>query len=212
MNHPTPSPRRPAFSLVEMLIALTITATLLTAALAALDASFKSYRFTTESASTHVVSRIVMNRIMGLIRTGTSFGVPPIEFDGNGLALEDRTDIEFTVRADPDSLDSTVFRLEARPTTDPDNGPNELWLVQQNYTNGTLVDSEERLLLRGLIHAQFILEWSETAGPGVVRATVDLIIRPNDYRDATLHTSTAANPNPIRMVSSADPRPLQEPQ
>ena len=39
-------PQRPGFSLVEMLIALTITATLLTATLSALDARFKSYSVT----------------------------------------------------------------------------------------------------------------------------------------------------------------------
>jgi prepilin-type N-terminal cleavage/methylation domain-containing protein len=53
---------RRGFSLVEMLVALTITATLLTAALTALDAGFKGYKFTTDGASTHVVSRITMHR------------------------------------------------------------------------------------------------------------------------------------------------------
>ena len=44
--------RRRGFSIVEMLIALAITATLLTATLAALDTSFKSYKVTTEGART----------------------------------------------------------------------------------------------------------------------------------------------------------------
>ncbi|RMD63684.1 MAG: prepilin-type N-terminal cleavage/methylation domain-containing protein, partial [Planctomycetota bacterium] len=48
-----PSGRWRGFSLVEMLLALAISATLLTAALAALDSSFKGYKATTESASTH---------------------------------------------------------------------------------------------------------------------------------------------------------------
>jgi len=61
--------RRRGFSLVEVLIALAITGTLLTASLAALDASFKSYKLTTEGASTNVVTRLVMQRLMAMIRT-----------------------------------------------------------------------------------------------------------------------------------------------
>ena len=60
---------RRGLSLLEMLIALAISAMLLTAALSALDVMFKGYKQTTESASTHVVSRIVMSR-----RAGTSWG------------------------------------------------------------------------------------------------------------------------------------------
>ena len=52
--------RRRGFNLVEVLIALAITATLLTATLAALDASFRAYQATTEEVSTQSIGRIVM--------------------------------------------------------------------------------------------------------------------------------------------------------
>ena len=66
--------RRRGFNLVEVLIALAITATLLTATLAALDASFRAYQATTEEVSTQSIGRIVMHRMLTLIRTGTDFG------------------------------------------------------------------------------------------------------------------------------------------
>ena len=56
-------PNRKAFSIIEMLIALSITATLLTATLTALDTSFRAYKVTTEGASTNVVARLMMARI-----------------------------------------------------------------------------------------------------------------------------------------------------
>ncbi len=78
------SQRRPArrvrrgFNLVELLMALTISATLLTATMVALDASFMAYQNTTEVASTHTISRLAMHRILTLIRTGTEFRPLPV--------------------------------------------------------------------------------------------------------------------------------------
>src|SRR5690606_2285844 len=69
--------RRRGFSLIEMLVALAITSALLSASLAALDTSFKSYQMTSQSASTHVVTRIVMHRMRSMIRVGTEFGPFP---------------------------------------------------------------------------------------------------------------------------------------
>ena len=54
---------RRGFSLVEMLVSLTITATLLTAALTALDAGFKGYKFTTSGFSP---SALAVNRSLCL--------------------------------------------------------------------------------------------------------------------------------------------------
>ena len=69
--------RSRGFSLVEMLIALAICAALLVAVLSALVASFRAYQATTEQASTHVVGRIVMHRMMALVRKGVAFGPHP---------------------------------------------------------------------------------------------------------------------------------------
>ena len=71
--------RRRGFNLVEVLIALAITATLLTATLAALDASFRAYQATPGEVSTQSIGRIVMHRMLTLIRTGTDFGPFPAD-------------------------------------------------------------------------------------------------------------------------------------
>ena len=60
-----PTSKRPAyvrrgFNLVELLIALGITAALLTATLVALNASFRAYQATTEVSSTHTIARLTM--------------------------------------------------------------------------------------------------------------------------------------------------------
>ena len=70
----TKSPRRRGFSMVELLLSLAIVSMVLTSSMVALDAAFKGYRATTDTASTHVVSRIVMHRIVAMIRTGKEFG------------------------------------------------------------------------------------------------------------------------------------------
>ena len=69
--------RRGGFSLVEVLIALAITSTLLTATLVALDASFRAYQSTTEEVSSNSIGRLVMHRLLTMIRTGTDFGPYP---------------------------------------------------------------------------------------------------------------------------------------
>ena len=77
-TRPNPSPRRRGFSLLELLVALAVSAMLLAAALVALDASFRAYRRTTEEASTHTISRLAMHRLLALVRTGVDFGpIPP---------------------------------------------------------------------------------------------------------------------------------------
>jgi len=66
-----------AFSLVELMVALAISAILLTASLVALDGSFRAYQRTTEEASTHTVARLAMHRLLATIRTGEAFDFDP---------------------------------------------------------------------------------------------------------------------------------------
>jgi len=194
-------PRHPrAFSLIEVLIALTITATLLTATLAALDASFKSYKHTTESASTHVVSRIVTQRVTAMIRTGRRFGPYPV----NPITTpEIESDwIEFVSFADEAAGVEVVTRLERR-TASGDTGPFALWYVSTRSEGGAVVSTEEYPLLDRLTELTFILEYE--VGPRLRRATMDMIIQPDDLQDASLGGSQLEAPT-IRMVASAAPR------
>ncbi|MBX3409487.1 MAG: prepilin-type N-terminal cleavage/methylation domain-containing protein [Phycisphaeraceae bacterium] len=190
------------FSLAEVLIALAITGTLLTAALAALDASFKSYKMTTESASTHVVSRMVMNRIMTMLRTGTEFGPypsDPLDPDENPV----RSDaIEFVTDENPAAGTRRVVRIEARDQEDPRLGPREIWYVQMDFDGGDMTSMEERPLLTGVEGLAFTLEYD--MGTRLVRATVDMTVRPNDFQDASF--GSELDVPTIRLISSVSPR------
>lgn len=190
------------FSLIEMLVALTISATLLAATFGALDASFKSYKRTTESASTHVVTRIVMHRLMTMIRTGSATTFGP--FPNNPIEMPEITanEIEFEIVTDEAEGRSQVVRVERRDAPEGGQGPYELWLVLTDMRDGLVIGSQERPLLVGVIDAVFFLEYD--VGPTLMRATVDLTVLPNDLQDAAI---AADLPTPsIRMVASASPR------
>ncbi|MBS0198584.1 MAG: prepilin-type N-terminal cleavage/methylation domain-containing protein [Planctomycetes bacterium] len=199
-----PTIRRRAFSLAEMLIALAITGTLLTATLSALDTSFKSYKITTEGASTNVISRIVMNRIMTMLRTGTEFGPYPADpLDSSQNPVRGNA-VEFTSIDDAATGVRRVVRLETREQSDPRTGPFELWYIQTDFQNGVQSAQEERLLLSGVQLMQFTLEYD--VGPRLRRATADLTVKPNDFQDASFGSDIEV-PS-IRLVSSVTPRRL----
>jgi prepilin-type N-terminal cleavage/methylation domain-containing protein len=202
-TRPARSRRRAAgFSLVEMLIALTISATLLTATLGAFDASWRSYKDTTESASTHVVSRIVMHRMLAMVRTGTEFGPFPEDvLDATQNPLTS-TFMEFIAESDRLAGLNRITRIERRNVAGQ-QGQFELWYVLINRADGSTI--EERPLLAGVREALFILEYEP--GPRLVRATVDLSIQPNDEQD--LRVGASDSTPMIRMVASAEPRQQQ---
>lgn len=198
--------RRRGFSLVEMLIALAISSMLLTATLGALDASWRSYKVTTESASTHVVSRIVMSRLLSLIRTGTEFGPYPADFlDPEQNPVPNASYIEFLAEADRLQGNEIVTRIERRDA--PGNtGLFELWYVRLDVSGAEPVVLEQRPMLRGVQEAVFILEYEP--GPRLKRATIDLSIRPDDDRDIAMGLGSAAPT--IRLVASAVPKQLND--
>lgn len=198
MRHAMKHTRR-GFSMVELLIALAITSTLLTATMAALDASFKGYKATSEGASTHVVSRIVMQRLTSMIRTGDSFGPYPV----NPILTPniESTWIEFVSFRDPSTDEERITRLERRDG-DAENGPYELWYVVTTYIDGAYESEIEAPLLTGLNEVRFDLEYD--VGPRLRRATIDLVIQPNDLQDAGM--AGKIDTPTIRLVASAAPR------
>lgn len=189
---------RRGFSLIEMLIALTITATLLTATLAALDASFKSYSVTSESASTHVVSRIVMQRLMALIRNGENFGPYPVNALTTPMIESDW--IEFQSFSDAASSTTRVTTL----AKEGEEGNFSLVYTLSTYEGGVLTSEESRPLIAGLTQLNFIMEYD--VGPTLKRVTVDMVVQPNDLQDAAI--SVGLDAPTIRMVASASPRKL----
>jgi prepilin-type N-terminal cleavage/methylation domain-containing protein len=190
---------RPGFSIVEMLVALTISATLLAATLSAFDASWRSYKQTTESASTHVVSRIVMHRLLAMIRTGTQFGPYPADFFDPDENPVDSQYIEFQ---EPHlAALNQITRIESRLV----GTSYELWYVRLDNSVAPAAVVEEYPLLRDLVYARFVMEYEP--GPRLVRATVDLTIAPNDYED--IDVDIGPDTPIIRLVASAEPRQLQ---
>jgi prepilin-type N-terminal cleavage/methylation domain-containing protein len=172
------------FSIVEMLVALMISSTLMTAMMVALDFMFKRYTLISDSASTHVVARTVMHRILSMIRTGTQFAPSPAgeliydqahnPFDSdriqfisvNDSARVVRTTVETRV---PSTMSANGESVELR-------GPYVLWLITSTTTpSGTTV--EERPLLDGIARSEWINLYFDV-GNRIKRATIDLEVLP----------------------------------
>jgi type II secretory pathway pseudopilin PulG len=224
--------RRRAFSIVELLIVLTISATLLVSALVALDALFKRYTIITDAASTNLVARTVMHRILTMVRTGTDFGPYPADVLDASTNPATYTYIEFVSERDSTGAVAELTRIERRAaTTGAINGetielrgPYVLWLKVTTYVGGSPVVNE-RPMLDGVLDARFNLEY--TVGPRLRRATIDLTVLPNGNtvqtsNAGTLTTNTTVNgqtvlnhtvsvdatAETIRLVASTSPRGL----
>jgi len=177
-----------------MLIALAITAALLSATMVALDASFMAYQTTTEVASTHTISRLAMLRMMTLIRTGQEFGPFPINPQDS---IVESTEIEFLTPA------GQLVRIEWFETPDGAHPVGEaLYVVVDGGT--------PQLLLEGVIPAfdefdeqiaPFTLEYQ--LGRKLYRATVDITIVPDDNMSVELDGD---NQQQLRLVATAMPR------
>lgn len=203
INRLTKRTRRNGFSLIEVLISLTITSTLLTATMAALDASFKSYKITTEGASTNVVARIVMQRVTSMVRTGEEFGPYPV----NPISTPsiESTWMEFVSYRDPATGVHRVTRLERRDGEGED-GPFELWYTVTTFTNGDFTSVSEAPLMVGLNKVLFEMEYD--VGPTLRRVTIDLIMQPDDVQDAAIGADL--DTPTIRLVASASPRQFDD--
>ncbi|RMH25360.1 MAG: prepilin-type N-terminal cleavage/methylation domain-containing protein [Planctomycetota bacterium] len=204
-RRPRRATSRRAFSMIETLLALTISAMLLTASLAALDASYKQYTSTTESASTHVVSRIVMHRLLAMVRTGVEFGPFPADVYDPAQNPVVSDFIEFRAERDIAAGVNRVTRVELRPGPNPGD-PGELWyvLVDTDPMNPAIL--EERPLIRGVVQAAFILNYNRDSYL-LDKATIDLTIAPNDSQDLRLGAlGDPSTPQTIRLVASAAPR------
>jgi len=186
------TPQR-AFNLVEMLIAVAITAMLLTATLVALDASYMSYQSTTEVASTHTIGRLAMHRILTLVRSGTEFG--PFPVDPRDTVIQSDF-IEFL------TPDGDVLAIEW------DEDDEALYVAVINPADGSTISRD--LLLEGVVPQDdgagsnvppFTLEYEK--GRTLYRATIDLTIKPDDNQSVEMEGDNNQN---IRLVASAMPR------
>lgn len=193
---------RRGFNLVEMLIALAITAALLSAVMVALRASFVAYQTTTEVASTHTISRLIMSRMLTMIRTGREFGPYPLDPLQNLITSDF---IQFT------TPDGQVITLEWKEQPDEVNGfpvGEALYVTVEDGVNPPATN----LLLEG-VKAQydnsspperikpFTLFYEK--GRVLYRATIDLTVVPDDNMSVELD---GENTEVLRLVASAMPR------
>ncbi len=192
-------------SLVEMLIALAITAILLTATMVAIDASFQAYAAAAETASTQSATRMVINRLLTLVRTSTAHGpllddptdTPPVILLADGATIESY----YMELLDPDG---NLIRIEYRDSTHATT-PNELWMIITPAGGGP---DQEQPVLGGVTDAKFYTH-RRYDNDGVLvleRGSIDLTVEADD--DNTLALEGAELP-PIRVIASTMPRKLE---
>lgn len=192
---------RRGFSVAELLIALMISSMLLTATLAALDGSFKAYKATTESASSHVIARMVMHRMTTMIRTGEDFGPYPINPILDPVLIPDPPEIEFVVDKDEATGFERVIRIERRDTAEED--VFALWYVQTDLIDGVQQGEVQSYpLLTNVQNVTFTLHYD--VGPRLQHATIDLTIRPDDLDDAAIAANLESAS--MRLVTTVSPR------
>lgn len=178
---------RRGFSLIEMLVALAICSALLTATLVSLYASFRAYQSTTEQASTHVIGRVVMHRVMALVRNGVGFGPLPEDPRETSIATDEMTFLDDEEREITLRLDRT----------------HKVLLMQVD-------GSQEQVLLDGVSGpldtdgtelGAFQLEYEN--GYKLIKASFDLTVAADDTAQLSIEGNDVV---PIRLVGSTAPR------
>lgn len=165
---------------------------LLSSVMMALQASFRAYQATTESASRHTIARLMMHRVLGLIRTGSDFGPFPANVLTNPIIDSDY--MEFItasgeiIRIEYRLDDRAIYLIRDPGGADPDT---QLLItgVEPQYDAGGA-----RLL-------PFRLRYG--VGPVLYRATIDLLIAGDPDVQLTVEGDDVP---PLRMVASTMPR------
>jgi len=184
-------------SLVETLMALTITAMLLAATMVATDASFKAYASAAEQASAQSSTRMVVNRLLTLIRTSTAHG--PLQPDAS---VTPAATLSGQIITSPyiELIDPSgnLIRVEYKSAS------QELWFSTTPPGSNTAVSQP---ILGGVTAASFYCRRRKNDNNLWVleRGTMDLTIEPG--ADATLAIESG-NSSVIRVIASTMPRKL----
>ncbi|MEX2214689.1 MAG: prepilin-type N-terminal cleavage/methylation domain-containing protein [Phycisphaeraceae bacterium] len=189
--------RRRGLSMVELLIALAISAMLLTATMVALDASFKAYADSAEQASSQAATRMITHRLLAMIRTSTAHGplepdaaaVPPVTITGDTLSSNY---VEL--------IDNKGYLIRVEYDADK----QELWITSTPPVGTSLSEP----LIGGVTACTFHNERrvNEEGLYVLARTTIDLTVQPGE--DATLNLENGAA-TPIRVVASTMPRRVE---
>jgi hypothetical protein len=202
-HHPR---RRAGLSIVELLLALVISAVLLVAIAAALNTTFHAYATAAESASTQSSARLVMQRLMTMIRSGVLHDA--YDPDDESVTLADPT--QPAVR----SVGIEMFDLEGQLV-------RVWWAANASYGDADVGDLRYALgsgvpgpllervrVLRtddGEPYIFTLASRSSSTGLLLLRATVDLSVEPG--ADATLALESVRGASGVvRLVGSTMPR------
>ncbi|MEM9418221.1 MAG: prepilin-type N-terminal cleavage/methylation domain-containing protein [Planctomycetota bacterium] len=194
----TRNTRHRGLSLVEMLVALAISAMLLTATMVAIDASFKSYAIAAESASTQTSTRMVINRVLTLVRTNEAHGP---------LRAEDALSGE-TVTVNGDIVTSSYLTLidsnRDTLTISYDAANGLLMLTREPYSGATPTTQP---IIGGVTDCTFQLARRLTNDGVLVleRGSIDFTVEADD--DASLDIEVGEIPA-VRVIASTKPRRL----
>jgi prepilin-type N-terminal cleavage/methylation domain-containing protein len=196
-RRPMWSARRRGLSLVEMLVALAITAVLLTATMVAIDTSFKAYAIAAESASTQTSTRMVINRLLTLVRTSTAHGP---------LAESDPLPSGATVTFNNTLVESSYLQL-----VDPDGDDFIIsWDATLQQLNLTKVPASgatpiTQPILGGVTNCKFMLarRRDNDGNWQLERGSIDFTVEADD--DASLDIEVGDVP-PVRVIASTKPR------
>jgi hypothetical protein len=209
MNHRTNQPsraHRAGLSIVELLLALALSAVRLTALAVALNASFHAYATAAESASMQSSSRMVMQRLLGMIRNGTLHDAYDPNDSSKTLAPPSAAPVRSVGIQMIDPHDQ-LLRVWWKANSDyPEDDLGDLLYAVDgqnpqpllNRVRAAQTDSGEPYLFT-------LASRSSEDGLLLKRATIDLAVEPG--ADATLALESARGASDtIRLVGSAMPR------
>lgn len=204
-----------------MLIALAISAMLLTATMVAIDASFHAYAVAAQSASSQTATRMVTHRLLSLVRTSTAHG--PLstspghiaEWDDAHDALDAALQASYTIDgpAEDVTMDDGILASNYMELFDSKgnyvvieyiDAINQLWVMVVDLDG----NASAQPLLGGVSSALFHTH-PRYDSEGVLvleRGSIDITVEPD--QDNTMQLEVANLP-PIRVVASTMPRKLE---
>jgi len=178
-----------------MLIALAISAMLLTATMVAIDASFHAYAVAAQSASSQTATRMVIHRLLALVRTSTA----------HGPLLPSPPDVTLTGEVITSNYIELIDSRGAYVRIEYRADAQQLWVVYDEHDGAGEVAQP---LLGGVTQAAFHVRRRYDAEGVLVleRGSIDLTVQPD--QDNTMQLEVANLP-PIRVVASTMPRKLE---
>lgn len=188
-------------SIVELLLALAISAMLLTATVLAVDASFQSYAVAAESASTQSQTRMVAHRVMMLVRNSTAHEPMTLaqatSFDSGATILNGVIQTNHIVLLDPDGRLLRIWW---------DSGNEQLWMDELDLS--TLGVTQTQPIIDGVTQAIFYCKAREDEQGVLVLERGSLDLQVEAPADSTLDIERAST-EPMRLIVSTMPRRLQ---